>query len=108
MRKALLALAVLSLATVPAFAQAPATDAEAPAATDVAIEVAVEAPTEATEALVATPAPEPVSQGYNYPRCSQVAGNACTQGQTAWCQWTPYEPELCWCNEGTFQCGSLH
>lgn len=47
------------------------------------------------------------ASGYSYPSCGVVHGTPCQQGQIARCQWTPYEPEVCTCPNGTFKCGSL-
>lgn len=108
MRKTLMALAVLSILALPAAAQSAPIDAEAPAPTTEAAPApeATVTTEEAPVALRLEPGFEAIQQ--SYPSCSQVAGTPCSAGQTKRCQWTPYEPEVCWCNEGTFQCGNLH
>ncbi|MEM9595674.1 MAG: hypothetical protein AAGD06_15485 [Acidobacteriota bacterium] len=88
-----------------------AAPAEAPeqttAVADVTPDTAAEAkPVQALENGDSEIAVQPA--GFNFPSCFQVHGNPCQAGQIARCQWTPYEPDVCFCGSGgTFRCGGL-
>jgi len=102
MRKTLMALAVLSLITLPALAQVPTTDpAPAPPA-QVAPEVTAET----------TPALTPAENGFEaipqaLPSCWNYQGNSCsTPGTHVRCQWIQYEPGICVCSQSyIWNCG---
>jgi len=102
MRKTLMVLAVLSLMTLPALAQAPTAD-QAPAPS---VQVTPEVTAEMTPALT------PVENGLeaipqSLPSCWNFDGNACsTPGTHVRCQWIPYEPGICVCQQSyVWLCG---
>ncbi len=45
--------------------------------------------------------------GNSFVSCWSVHGTPCEEGNYVLCQFTEYEPELCICTDGTFQCGGL-
>ncbi|MEM9557414.1 MAG: hypothetical protein AAGC60_24360 [Acidobacteriota bacterium] len=111
-------LSVLVLAALPALAADPAIPNPADAAlleavpSDAAPSADAEAVVEPSIAELANELVDPTVEivhagGYSFPSCTVVHGTPCQAGATARCQWTPYEPELCWCTSGTFQCGNL-
>jgi len=102
MRKTLLALAILSLMTLPALAQAPTAEA----APETLVQAAPELTAEMTPAL--TPAEnafEAIPQAL--PSCWNFEGNACSSpGVHVRCQWYPYELGICVCQQSyVWLCG---
>lgn len=120
MRKTLTLLAVLALVALPALAQAPAHDdltapeasVNAPGAPAPPATVAPECDgQEGPESAIETP-PIDGTLGavtLSYPSCFTVAGTRCSPGTLKWCQWTEFEPELCWCpgDDPVWHCGNL-
>jgi len=113
MRKTLMALAVLSLMTLPALAQA------APGAGEALIQAPTADPAPAAPLQVApevttdaTPALTPVESGFEavpqtLPSCWNFDGNSCsTPGTHVHCQWIPLEPGICVCRQNyVWLCG---
>lgn len=112
MRRSLTLLAVLSILSLPALAQA----ADGPGASLVepaAAEQSVEAPAVALEqgacqdpAITIPALTQADFQEMAFPSCWQVDGSYCSNpGSWTRCQWTPYEPEICVCQSNhTWQC----
>jgi|GEM_PF-3449957 len=46
---------------------------------------------------------EPQPEQKSLPYCGAIHGTPCS-GSYIRCQWTPYEPEICICDDGTFSC----
>lgn len=99
MKKLWTVLAVLSLATVPALAQAPPSpeaDLQETEAADVRSTPADEPPAEGPAEPLAESPTEPLAM--TYPHCASLDGTACTTpGDRTFCQWTEYEPDICRC-----------
>lgn len=113
MRKTLMALAVLSLMTLPAWAQA------APGATEAPIPAPTADPAPAPPSQVApevttetTPALAPFANGFEaipqtLPSCRNYEGTFCsTPGTKVRCQWIQFEPGICVCSQDhIWNCG---
>lgn len=110
MRKMMMLLAVLSMVTIPLFAQSapdqaepaqPAVQAPAPAQ-DVAPNATAGQTLNLNNILSAN---QPVQM--SYPRCGALQGQACSPpGSFTRCQWTQFEPDICVCqSDNTWQCG---
>jgi len=121
MKKTLTVLALLSMAALPALAQAPV-----PSGDDSPEGNRIDEAASATASVLATDPQEPLADPIEgavapgaegafeplptaLPPCSLIVGTACTPpGSTAWCQWRPGEPELCTCeSDGVWHCGNL-
>lgn len=53
--------------------------------------------------LFATLEPQPEQK--SLPNCGSFNGTPCSGSHHFRCQWAPYEPGICVCNDGTYSCG---